>query len=190
MLCDGRRAQNGSAWFGSGTMVYKAIVLACMLAGGIVASQLPAFSQQYIQRLGGAVDELTLVTQAYDRDAAAVGLSREQALVQQSASGEFGALRADNMAATFARQRDLQASLDALQNTVPYQRVALAMHFRDQDVARAALDAFEPAVPLTATGAVFALAGAFLGWCVSRLVLALFGALRRIFVRGGRSTAP
>ena len=40
-------------------MILRALTLAAGLTGAAGASQFPEFSQQYVQRLGGAVDELT-----------------------------------------------------------------------------------------------------------------------------------
>ena len=42
-------------------MFMRAIAVAGGLAGAAGLSQFPEFSQQYVQRLGGAVDELTAV---------------------------------------------------------------------------------------------------------------------------------
>ncbi|MEM9851772.1 MAG: DUF2937 family protein, partial [Pseudomonadota bacterium] len=49
------------------------------LAGGCAmlcaTSQFPEFSQQYVQRLGGAVDELRRVAADFDASARAAGLT-------------------------------------------------------------------------------------------------------------------
>ena len=39
------------------------------LALGVVLSQFPEYAQQYTQRLGGAVDELRIITEDFDRAA-------------------------------------------------------------------------------------------------------------------------
>ena len=58
------------------------------MCGGAVflaaASQFPEYSQQYVQRLGGAVDELRLVVADFDKSAAGVGLSRDAALASMT----------------------------------------------------------------------------------------------------------
>lgn len=56
--------------------------MAC--AGFMIGSQAPEFSQQYHQRLGGAVDELVVVVEQFDRDAEDNGLSRRAALKQMT----------------------------------------------------------------------------------------------------------
>ena len=61
-------------------MIARVLALLGGLAGGASLSQFPEYSQQYIQRLAGAVDELTLFVTEFDADAASVGLSWDEAL--------------------------------------------------------------------------------------------------------------
>ena len=56
-------------------MIARALALLGGLAGGVSLSQFPEYSQQYIQRLAGAVDELTLFVEGFDADATSVGLT-------------------------------------------------------------------------------------------------------------------
>ena len=44
------------------------------LMGGAGLAQFPEYAQQYTQRLGGALDELSRVVADFDRSAAATGL--------------------------------------------------------------------------------------------------------------------
>ena len=46
--------------------IVRIVAVGCGLFGGIVASQGPEFSQQYRQRLGGAIDELKQVIARFD----------------------------------------------------------------------------------------------------------------------------
>ena len=47
-------------------MILRYFALAVALAAGLVTSQLPEFSQQYRQRLGGAIDELSRILADFD----------------------------------------------------------------------------------------------------------------------------
>ena len=47
---------------------------------GVLLSQFPEYSQQYVQRLGGAVDELKTVVSDFDTSAQATGSTREGAV--------------------------------------------------------------------------------------------------------------
>ena len=54
--------------------------LAVAVCLAIALSQFPAFSDQYVQRLGGQVDALSRVAAQFDASARAAGLTRDQAL--------------------------------------------------------------------------------------------------------------
>ena len=55
----------------------RLIVGLAAAGGALTASQLPEFTQQYRQRLGGAVDELLRVVADFDADAARNPLTGE-----------------------------------------------------------------------------------------------------------------
>ena len=61
-------------------MIIRALTLVGSLIAGAGASQFPEFSQQYAQRLGGAVGALSEVVADFDASAVAEGLTRPQAL--------------------------------------------------------------------------------------------------------------
>ena len=70
----------------------------------VALSQFPEYAQQYTQRLGGAVDELRVITEDFDRAAVAGGLDRAAALERYNASNDqFLAGRGTSMTATFQR---------------------------------------------------------------------------------------
>ncbi|WP_299687557.1 DUF2937 family protein [uncultured Tateyamaria sp.] len=163
-------------------MILRAMALAGGLMGGAVASQFPEFSQQYTQRLGGAVDALAEVVADFDASAQAEGLSREAAL-DQMVGTDFIERRQTDMRRTFARHARLSADLQTLQGAGPFMRAYHAQRFSDREVARAAFDAYQPALPLSFEGVVFAAAGFFAGlaamWAVLRLICWPFGRARR-----------
>ena len=163
-------------------MILRALILAGGVLGGAAASQFPEFSQQYTQRLGGAVDALAEVVADFDASARAEGLSREAAL-EQMVGTDFIERRQKDMRRTFVRHARLSADLAVLQGASPFMRAYHARRFSDGDVGRAALDAFRPALPLSFEGAVFAgtgfLAGSVAMWAALRLFLWPFGRMRR-----------
>lgn len=132
------------------------------LTGAAGLSQFPEFAQQYTQRLAGKVEELTRFVAEFDADAAAVGVSREQALIDLAQGGAIGAERAQTMVTTIERQARLSQALDDLRDATPYQRAMQANAFTDAELARGTLSDFKPAVPLTLEGGSFAGIG-FLG---------------------------
>ncbi len=149
------------------------------IAGAVALSQFPEFSQQYLQRLSGAVDELRLVTAAFDLTARASGLSREAALAEIGGTAFTDDLRA-NMAAHFERYERLEADYQALSGVDPLSRLARFWHFRDVDLARRTWEDFRPAMPVSTDGLIFAGIGFGAGWV---LIAGLLGLLARPFRR-------
>jgi hypothetical protein len=135
-------------------MILRALTLAGGLAGAAAVSQFPEFSQQYVQRLGGAVDALAEVVSDFDASAAAVGLSREDALAQLRGS-EFLERRRADMTRTMARHATLQRDLAEIEGAGPLMRAYHLPHLSDTDVAQAAWAAYQPALPLNFAGALF-----------------------------------
>ncbi len=143
-------------------MLGRALTLVGGLAGAAGLSQFPEFSQQYVQRLGGAVDELGRFVAEFDRDAADVGLSRGAALADLAGGSAMGTERADTMARVIVRYQRLSNDLAVLQSAGPFTRAYRMRSVADGEIAGAAWAEFQPAVPLNAAGGIFAGAG-FLG---------------------------
>ena len=150
------------------------------LSGAVGLSQFPEFSQQYLQRLAGAVDALEVSVARFDADARAAGLSRGEALREYAKAGGFlaaqGAARADEI----NRFEALQADYDALRAAAPLQRLSLVHRFGNAELARGTWDDFRPAVPATFDGMVCAVMGYGLAWLA---VMLGFGGLVRLLRR-------
>lgn len=150
-------------------------VLAAALAA--LLSQFPAFSDHYVQRLGGQVDALTLVARDFDASAARADLTRDEALADLSGSAFRESHRADMLRA-FGRLERAQADLTMLRLAGPLERMVLPHRLRDTDTLRATWTDFRPAMPLTSAGLIAAGIGFGLGWV---LALLLGRGLARIF---------
>lgn len=140
------------------------------LTGAAGVSQFPEYSQQYVQRLGGAVDELSRFMDDFDEDAASLDLSREAALVDLAQGGQMGAARADTMVGTIERYDRLSNDLEQMQGLGPFSRARYATRFTDTELAGRVWENYKPAMPVTFEGAIFAFIGFLSG-------LALFSAL-------------
>lgn len=145
-------------------MILRVLAMAGGLAGALGASQFPEFSQQYMQRLGGAVDELSRQVVRYEADAEAAGMTLPLYLSALAAEGPLARTQAANMAADVARRNDLAADLAALQGAGPFMRAKLATHLGDAQIWARAREQFKPAVPVTFEGASFAGTGFVAGW--------------------------
>ena len=164
-------------------MILRGMVLAGGLAGAAATSQFPEFSQQYLQRLGGAVDALGEVVADFDASATASDLTREDALAQMQGT-PFLERRSADMTRSIARFERLSSDLETLQGQGPFMRAYNGTRFTDEEIARAAWEAYQPAVPVNFAGLTFAGAGFVLG---SLALSLLFGLLRMSFRRRQRA---
>lgn len=149
------------------------------LALGLMLSQFPEYAQQYAQRLGGAVDELGIIAEDFDRAAATAGLTRVEALGRYAGSADtFLVDRGLSMAATIARYDHLSAMLRRIQGAGAVERFTLLPDFLDTEIGRRALENFQPAVPVTAEGLAYGAGGFLIGYvmvsAVTRLLMLPF----------------
>lgn len=159
-------------------MFARMFVMAGGIAGAASLSQFPEYSQQYLQRMSGKVEELARFVEDFDADARAVGISRNQALIDLAQGGAIGAERAQTMVSTIERHDDMAQALATLKSADPFTRAVHVTAFTDTELARGTLEDFEPAVPLTVHGLTFAAIGFFLGFTVLGAVI---GVLRLPF---------
>jgi len=150
----------------------RILALAGGFAGAVALSQFPEFSQQYVQRLSGAVDELRAVTIAFDTTARVAGLTREEAFDKMEGS-EFQIRLRDDMRSRIYRYERLNADYQALAAAAPLERLARAYRIRDAELVQRTWDDYQPAVPVTSEGLVSAGIGFAAGWGLVTLLLGL-----------------
>lgn len=156
------------------------------LALALVLSQFPEYAQQYTQRLGGAVEELRIITTEFDAAAAEAGLSREAALNRYAVAGDgFIEGRGRSMGRTFARYAELSARLERIRGADAIERFTLLPEYIDSEIGARALESYQPAVPVTAEGFAYAGGGFLAGYL---LVSALLRLLMLPFRRRRRHT--
>ena len=118
--------------------------------------------QQYVQRLGGTVDELSRIVRHFDEDARRSGIDRAAALRLMGSNPELlvrdqGVRMEDNI----ARLGRLRAQQDALREGGSFRRfVDFAANVDGPLFKRTAQD-YAPALPLTLEGIVSAVGGFF-----------------------------
>lgn len=139
------------------------------LALGAALSQFPAFSDQYVQRLGGQVDALRKVASEFDASARRAGLTRDQALADLSGSA-FRDAHAADMARAFVRLDRAEDDLRLLRAASPLERIALPHRLRDTETLAATWGDFRPAVPVTMAGLYAGGIGFLLGWLLTGLL--------------------
>jgi hypothetical protein len=154
--------------------------------GGIVASQGPEYSQQYRQRLGGAIDELQRVIARFDADASANNETQDTAIARLRSNPD-GLVNRQGVAmqANVERIKRLQIHREAMMQAGPFARVALMLRDGDRDVMEAAYRDFEPAVPVTEEGLLSTAIGFIVVWGG---VLLLAGFVRSFFRKRPRTS--
>ncbi len=155
-------------------MIIRALTFAGALAGGAGLSQFPEYSQQYQQRLAGAVDEMRGVVARFDDSLKAVGQTREEVFAKEPASDLEGQLVKDGKD-NIARLSFLETALARVRSGSIMDQFFAAPAVADSQVAKAAWADFKPAFPLTVVGLAFAGIGFIGGWVLFAVVLGLLG---------------
>jgi uncharacterized protein (DUF1778 family) len=130
--------------------------------GAAVFSQIPEFMQQYIQRLGGHVDEAQHHVGLIKKAAKLSGHSlstyietfitdTDPTIVQQ---GQL-------IQRTIERARELAEALQAISNASVFTKPFIFLAKIRYPIAKATLENFQPAVPITVENLIYALIGLF-----------------------------
>lgn len=131
----------------------------CVL-GAVLFSQGPEFMQQYLQRLGGHLDEARRQLAAFQDTATSTGVTLDQFIQQTGANPAPGVARLSGvMADTVGRVSSLQSAQDSLLHAALWERPFVFLRHLDFEIARATCAIYKPAVPTTLEGLVYALAG-------------------------------
>jgi DUF2937 family protein len=161
-------------------MLFRAVVFVCALIAALTASQLPEFAQQYRQRLGGAIDELARILTHFDEDAARSGYDRAGALRVMSEDAEQlvrdQAARKQEEIKRYGRLVDQQ---QAFTKSGPFGRLVAFFADFDEPLVENTMRDYEPAVPTTLEGIVFACSGFVFGYLLLHGARWSFRGLRR-----------
>lgn len=147
----------GSKLLSSGEAVVDRVL--CVI-GAVAFSQMPEFMQQYLQRLGGHLDEARRHLAHYQKIADDTGvtlgdLSARFGGSTDGATAKVGGVIAD----TAARVHELEAAQAAIQSAGLLGRPFAFLRHIDGEIARGTWSIFKPAVPTTVEGLVYAAAG-------------------------------
>ncbi len=136
------------------------------VAGAVAFSQVPEFIQQYVQRLGGHLDEARRQLGQFSETAAKSGLSLDQLIHATSATADPAVARLGTVIRdSSARVAVLSADESAIRAANLFDRPFVFLHHADPEIVRATWGIFRPAVPTTFEGLIYALAGMFLMLC-------------------------
>jgi len=133
---------------------------ALCVVGTIVFSQIPEFMQQYLQRLGGHLDEARRQLAQFRHAAEQSGLTLDRLIHQTGANADpavakLGVVMTDAV----ARVNTLAAAHAAIQNAAIWTRPFVFLRHVDLGIAGATWSVFKPAVPTTVEGLAYAALG-------------------------------
>ncbi len=133
--------------------------------GGMGLSQAPAFTQAYLQRLGGHLDEARRSLDLVERGVLVPELTDIER--EQAARGFTD------------RVAELEATYSSIADASPLMQPVLMMRHADADIARRAWEAFTPAVPVDAPSLIWTGVGVLLALLVYELFKAPAAVVRR-----------
>ncbi len=154
----------------------------CVL-GAVGLSQAPEFYQQYLQRLGGHLDEARLTLTRYEAVARESGITLARLVETTRAQAAAPVARlGDAIAEAQARVNDLETAEAALRAASLWERPFVFLRQVDAGIAARAWAVFKPAVPVTTEGLVYAGIGMVLALVLYRVLVILPGRalLRRV----------
>lgn len=133
--------------------------LLCVL-GAVVFAQLPEFIQQYLQRLGGRLDEARRQLAQFADIAAQSKLTLADFIERTRLNTDASVARlADVMRDTVARVDTLTAADTAIRDAALWEKPFVFFAHLDPSIARATLSIYKPAVPTTVEGLIYAILG-------------------------------
>jgi hypothetical protein len=173
-------------------MVFRRLPQAFAAAsGGLLASQFPAFYDQYLQSLGGRLDQARIHAARIAEVARDQGMHLE-AYIRRFADNADPVVRsqAEVMASTVADEARLSAAFAVLSEAPAGLRPVVFLRHLDLDIAAATADRFTPAAPLGLEGLSYLAVGALLGLAALAGGRVLARKLRRRLARGQDRLEP
>mgnify|MGYP001005702136 CR=1 FL=1 len=130
------------------------------VVGAVAFSQAPEFMQQYLQRLGGHLAEARRQLSQFEDIARQAGRSLQDLAGQYQVSGDTSISALGKlMTRTQQRVDELAAAETALRQASVWTRPFVFLRNLDSEIAQGTAGVFRPAVPTTAEGLLYALAG-------------------------------
>lgn len=141
--------------------------------GALAFAQTPEFIQQYLQRLGGHVDEARRQVEQFRHTAEQSGVTLDRLITQTSAVSDPAVAKLGGvMTDATVRLQSLESSQAAITHASSFERPLVFIHNMDTDIARSTWSAFRPALPASFEGIAYGIIG-----------LVLIVAIYHLFVR-------
>jgi Protein of unknown function (DUF2937) len=136
--------------------------LLCVV-GAVLFSQIPEFIQQYLQRLGGHLDEARRQLGHFQEIATNAGLTLDGLMARSQGSPEPTVIQLGRLIRDTASRVDALAAAEAgIRSASLFSRPLVFLRHLDLSITRATWAVFKPAVPTTVEGLVYAGLGVLL----------------------------
>lgn len=154
-----------------------------VVVGAFLCSQIPAFMQQYTQRLGGHLSELNHQLVQLQKVAKLSGKTLPEYVAKFQASGDLDFIRqGELMQQLIERQQVLTQALTQLIHADTVQRPLIFIRHLQIDIAQGTMQSFQPSLTFSGEGLFYALLGVLVGYGIYALFLravALIGRMGR-----------
>lgn len=161
-------------------MIARTLRASAALAGALTLAQFPAFFAQYLQRLGGRLDQAQAQVARIEAAARAEGLAVTDYIAVFLDSGESAHRRQGSiMLEEIAELDRYRAAFDALTQAGAGERLLDFIARFDPAIARAALSEFSPGLALSPEGLAYAAAGLCVGWAFAAATERVLAVARR-----------
>lgn len=150
----------GRALLGVGDSIMDRVL--CVI-GALAFSQAPEFMQQYLQRLGGHLDEARRQLEQFRNVASQSGLTLDRLIAQTAANHDTAVAKLGGvMSGAVTRVETLETAQHAIQHASLWTRPFVFLRHVDASIAQATWDIYKPAMPTTLEGLIYAALGLFL----------------------------
>lgn len=129
------------------------------LIGAVLFAQFPAFFDQYVQRLGGAITESQRQVTNITNIAASVGKTPRELIDELLWEDGRDAAIGRNYADTFQRYEDLRTARGHLRAAPVWGRTVALARYGEADLLKGTWIDYAPSVPVTWAGFVYAIIG-------------------------------
>lgn len=144
---------------------------ALVIFGAVLFMQLPLFMTQYQHQLTGHVNELRYQVGLVSKAALATEKTLDQFVQKFLASGDLDFMKqGEIISSMIVRWEKLSQALYALSHTPFWLRPFAFLLYFDLDIASSVVNSFEPGIPFTLEGLVYALIGMFSAYFLYQLM--------------------
>ncbi|MGE5557808.1 MAG: DUF2937 family protein [Bacillota bacterium] len=138
-------------------------------AGALVMVQFPMFYAQYLQRLGGHLNEAGRIVSGYRKAAAANHLSLEEYIdVHLTSHDNVFVSTGKVIRSAVERFQHLESAFRALKGASPFTRLWAFIQKADPKIVGQTWRSFTPGVPTTLESFIYALFGILIAWGIYR----------------------